>query len=602
MGKKRADAKKIEKAAVLAVGNLIQPCARIDHKFHTDDKNVLVDGTLELYRSSALTKEDLIDRIDVQIKGSMRKLRLNSRNFVKYTVDIIDLKRFRDTCHGVLFFYVAVGENQGGVVGNEVFYAQLLPYDINKILKDTKAGQKTVNIRVCPFPTEPKEIERLVSAFHADQEKQLRSEIGDFNYPLETQRLPSDIKSVSFSPILFPGEDVTSLAAYRNGVYIYGDCERGSSIVIGKIEDVSSFAKEQDYVVRSGDFELTTHVAVGECEKGRSIEFEGIRFVVSEPQVSFSYSITGDFRCRYNTARFAVEFIKTGLLYLDGKVVLRVAMGEVGADQLKRLEDAIEAHTPIVEMLDTLAISAAWNPAEMSGEEIDSLNCMYYTLIKKENLLRERPGSPLVHFDINGAQVYAIASKVGEGTYRLYDIFSEQVPFVFGEPDDRAENRETGFDPVPPMFVIGKEGYKRLVNLVPEKLDEAFNRFPATVGNQSLLNAKLLEMLRAYDEGCMRPDALLACAAILARRLYELDVSSCNAYLNVMQVMKRRRELEDAEKDCLRDMAIDGEQMYVKAATHALLDNTDMANKCLNRCSEEEKSFITDCLIARFFG
>lgn len=395
---------------------------------------------------------------------------------------------------------------------------------------------------------------------------------------------------------------MTSLAAYRNGVYIYGDCEKGSSIVIGKIEDVSSFAKEQDYVVRSGDFELTTHVAVGECEKGRSIEFEGIRFVVSEPQVSFSYSITGDFRCRYNTARFAVEFIKTGLLYLDGKVVLRVAMGEVGADQLKRLEDAIEAHAPFVEMLDTLAISVAWNPAEMSGEEIDSLNCMYYTLIKKENLLRERPGSPLVHFDINGAQVYAIASKVGEGTYRLYDIFSEQVPSVYDEPDDRAENRETGFDPVPPMFLIGKEGYKRLVNLVPEKLNEAFNRFPATVGNQSLLNAKLLEMLRAYDEGCMQPDALLACAAILARRLYELDSSSCNAYLNLMQVMKRRRELEDAEKDRLRDMAIDGDQMYVKAAAYALLDNTDMANKCLNRCSEEEKRFITDCPIARFFG
>ena len=171
---------------------------------------------------------------------------------------------------------------------------------------------------------------------------------------------------------MFPGEDVTSLAAYRNGVYIYGDCEKGSSIVIGKIEDVSSFAKEQDYVVRSGDFELTTHVAVGECEKGRSIEFEGIRFVVSEPQVSFSYSITGDFRCRYNTARFAVEFIKTGLLYLDGKVVLRVAMGEVGADQLKRLEDAIEAHAPFVEMLDTLAISVAWNPAADCQAECNS--------------------------------------------------------------------------------------------------------------------------------------------------------------------------------------------------------------------------------------
>lgn len=68
---KHVDSKKIEKAAVLAVMNLIQPCATIDYKFSEDDKNILVDGTLELYQSEMLTKANLVGTIDVQIKGSL---------------------------------------------------------------------------------------------------------------------------------------------------------------------------------------------------------------------------------------------------------------------------------------------------------------------------------------------------------------------------------------------------------------------------------------------------------------------------------------------------------------------------------------------------
>lgn len=52
---RHVDSKKIEKAAVLAVMNLIQPCETVDYKFAEDDKNMLVDGTLELYRASRLT-------------------------------------------------------------------------------------------------------------------------------------------------------------------------------------------------------------------------------------------------------------------------------------------------------------------------------------------------------------------------------------------------------------------------------------------------------------------------------------------------------------------------------------------------------------------
>lgn len=70
---KRIDSKKIEKAAVLAVKNLIQPCETVDDKLDDDDKNVLVDGSFELYNSPALTVENFVGKVDVQIKGTTRK-------------------------------------------------------------------------------------------------------------------------------------------------------------------------------------------------------------------------------------------------------------------------------------------------------------------------------------------------------------------------------------------------------------------------------------------------------------------------------------------------------------------------------------------------
>lgn len=51
--------------------NLIQSCETVDYKFAEDDKNILVDGMLELHSSTYLTRKNLFGDIDVQIKGHL---------------------------------------------------------------------------------------------------------------------------------------------------------------------------------------------------------------------------------------------------------------------------------------------------------------------------------------------------------------------------------------------------------------------------------------------------------------------------------------------------------------------------------------------------
>lgn len=150
-------------------------------------------------------------------------------------------------------------------------------------------------------------------------------------------------------------------------------------------------------------------------------------------------------------------------------------------------------------------------------------------------------------------------------------------------------------------MVLGKEEFGRVVNLRPQRLAEQLDRFPITVGNQSPLSQKVLEMLSAYDKGAQQPDALLACAAVLAQKLYEFDNHSEAYLLNLMQTLKRHRALEEGEKEKLRDLVIDTSERYVQAAAYALLDEKDMARRCLDRCSAVERRQIEDYPISLFF-
>lgn len=596
---KIVDSTKIEKAAVQAVRDLIQPCERIDHKIDEDDKNKLVDGSLEIYSSSELSNANLIGRVEIQVKGTTSKLRTNRRGFVKYPLEVENLWRYLDIYHGLLFLCASVDKEK--LVAEDVYYAQLLPYDISKVLSNVKPEQKTVSVRLKPFPREPREIIRFLIAFNADRERQLKADVAGYGFLSEDYEVPSDIKSVSFSVQLFPGEEVTTFAGWREGTYLYGEDESGRSLVFDKMEDVLMFARGVEAKVSSGDFELTTMVLAGECEDGRCLKFEGASMVISDEKVTFNYKIEGGFRKRYNTASFAHEFIRTGELWLNDNLAIRVGMGAAEASQLSKLKNELNVYRDIVETLDTLNIAADWDPTLMSEKEINDIGFMWHLLVQKEHFADKSVESPLVHFDIQGSRIYAFAHMLDDGSYEFIDLQSADLFFVFGWPDEKSVHESLDFDPVPPVVVIGEDGFKKIVNLDPTKFESAFGRLPITAGNQYHLNQKLLEMLAAYDEGCQQPDELLACSAILARKLHEYDIDSETYMLNLLQTVRRKRELHEEERRILADLAIASEQMSNRAAAYALLGDADMADNCYNRCSEFERSQINGHPISIWF-
>ena len=127
--------RRIESVAVYAVKSIILKCDTLYPNLDENDKNILVDGTIEVYSSSKLTKENLTGEVTVQVKGTTRKLRTNKRGFVKYSMDVVDLRRFLDVFHGVLLFCVAVEKDARP---GQVYYSALHPYELTRILDGTR--------------------------------------------------------------------------------------------------------------------------------------------------------------------------------------------------------------------------------------------------------------------------------------------------------------------------------------------------------------------------------------------------------------------------------------------------------------------------------
>lgn len=592
------DNKKIEKAAVNRVRDLIQQCDTIDDKLDEDDKNILTDGVLDLYSSTDQTVDNLRAQIPVQVKGTTRPLVPNKHGVVKFTVRTEALRRYKEVFHGVLLFVVQVHESTR--LGEEVFFAQLLPYDIDQALSRARNNQKKTSVRIKPFPTNPKEITRTVTAFNDDREKQMKAKVVAYDFKGDVRNLPEGITSVAVTSHLLKGEDITTLAGLENS-YVYGKTMDGQLAVLWKIEDVAMFARGEEATVASGDFEMRTRLMVGDHLEGRYLEFEGVSMILRKNhRVKLNFDVKGPLRERYKTVSFIREFLRTGELVVNGKALFRVETGD-DADLERCLDEDIEVYRPLVETLDTVGIAADWDPEDMSDKELSDLGLMHRLLVKGKPWTGRKITSPIIHFDIQGCGIYALVREREEGSYAFMRFDSDELRFSFPPPSGEQLEARGSFEPVPAVMALGKDDLQKIVNLDSDKLASQFDRFPVTTGNQTPLNQKLLEMLSAYDDGAKQPKVLLACAVVLARRLYEFDSKNQTYLLNLMQTILREREFDDSEKSLLRDVALDAPEQYTRAAAYALLGEQEMAQACLDRCSETERKQIEDYPISQFF-
>ena len=136
----------IESSAAGSVKAILNDTGYIDaSNIKERDKFPVWDGDLLVYSSKEhWNNESIRYKIPVQVKGTEARI----ENSLKFKIRTNDLKKYRDD-GGVIYFVVQVDKNNS--TNNKIFYRDLLPVNVKKILKNkTNQGSISVDIKILP--------------------------------------------------------------------------------------------------------------------------------------------------------------------------------------------------------------------------------------------------------------------------------------------------------------------------------------------------------------------------------------------------------------------------------------------------------------------
>lgn len=118
--------KAIETLSVNAVKNSIVTSEYLDEFIADNDKEPSWDGFIYIYKNKNKTKNDIIGRVPVQVKGKFS--REFSKDTIKYSVSVTDLKNYLND--GIFFFVVYIQKQS---FNTHIYYAALSPMEVKNI-------------------------------------------------------------------------------------------------------------------------------------------------------------------------------------------------------------------------------------------------------------------------------------------------------------------------------------------------------------------------------------------------------------------------------------------------------------------------------------
>lgn len=588
------DKNKTEEIAVTAVQSVFAQVEGVLVHLKTEDKMPYIDGYLAVYKEDTDHKENLVGNIDVQVKG--RASKQVKGNSPRLSIPVADLRKYRDVYGGVLFFLVGVGND---CKSRGIFYKQLLPYDIAKILRGVEdAGKKTVTVRFKAVPVDdPFLLRKLCMEFLDNRNKQHDINCirigGSDGHPNETVKFVRYELGSRLSDV----NDPSSLRTWEGETYEYGVTENGQRFTLGKIEDVAEIGLTGPAEISSGDYAYQVDATLGEDGEGRLFKFGSFEFRFG-PNAKVNYKPKGTFLERLRDAQLLKEILKTEALMLNGQELFRgIAFADIPIDEL---EANIEALKEFERLAQGMNIQIDWDPSKLSDYELSELGRLIDSVVHSKpvplNGIDEDPVN--LNMDIQGARIKVIAKRTDDGLYDLIDLLHGNiVAYVPGAQDGDGHRPEEG---VPGLFILNREDLRMAANLDSVDLENAFRVLPTTEETAPLLNYKLLEMLSAYDEGAVCGEQLLNCAELVANQLLEVEPESEIYFINLAQVQKRRDKLSESMITKLRRIALDSEDEMVKICAFLLLDQQEFANDILTGLPESKREEFFTEPIARF--
>lgn len=580
----------IETAATSAIKNRIADTDLLSQYINERDKEPVWDGAIYAYRSTSFTNENLIGKAPVQVKGKLSKS--ISKKAITYSVSIINLTHYRND-GGVLYFVVYLTASRE----KKIYYAALTPFVLNRYVGIAK-GKKSTSISLRELPSKDTDFENVVINFINERHRQIQSKNGK-NWTLKEVTELLGVNNVRMNcHFTCLGYDRNNPFEYlkNNELYLYAQNEDGSlSFPVEHIEHVESMIHEQKVdVSANGKIYYKSIQVERRRDESDVLHFgKSITFILKE-HPKFNYSLKGNLDEQIQTIHFLLDVIDDKGLYINGiKLQIEPTTKELENLDREAVEDKLRYLELIKETLDKLGICKSLEVDELTDKQERNLRMLINAILygREAGFEEKDPIPPVVTLDIANLKIMLLFRPLKSGRYEVNDFFRT--------PIECKVDREGDY-PTSQFTILAADNFLTVDNLDWSIIEEGLKEFD-NEGNYERVIFVVLELIKAFDIDNSQSQWLER-AKSLCRWLEEKTNDNLVNRINLLQCLRRTRELNDAELDELEQYLLrDDINEMTKAALNILLENKNSAERIIRRLPKEEQSIFMDYPIYNLF-
>lgn len=579
--------KRIEESATTALKTALLRCPILESYIESNDKTPSWDGTVFVYKSTEMNKENLTGRVPIQIKGTDRPIKSDTASF---SCNVADLKNYYND-GGCIFFLISVDLNTGE---SRIFYKTLLVVDLDKIIRNAKK-QKHFTIHLNAFPTEVNEISNIFFEFTDNAHKQMAfigKEIPTFE-SLEANGV--EISSLTFTasgigltlneiPRFLSTHDFYLYAKIK-GLDVDIPIDKVTNAIVSKpvkadvrVKD-RSFFPEYQVIYENGK----PLIRIG---KGISVDIgaNNSRITVhTDRPDTLSDFIT--------ETEFFLEMVEQGEFTLNG---VTLPLNGASLPDFQERKMVLKYCKDVKKMLDYLGVTEELNINNLSDNDRKNLSNFTGAILYNRKI-----GFPNIDknqfyggFVIANLVIWIWANRQPDGMYKIENFFKERHNIaLFAEEDVNLKKPI----PVSQFVLLDKQGLIHISNMNYEIIYEDISQTPISPEYCTKVNFLVLDMIGAYDNQIKKDEKLLDLAEKICEWLRNIqsEIDPEILLLNRLQITKRRRALSMSEVVALVKLTEGEYSMATKCGAYLLLDNDNDAQICFDKLSIfEQKEFL----------
>ena len=562
------------------------------------DREPSWDGNIYIYSDCKKTKENL-KRVPVQVKG--KKSETLPYGTIKYRIEVNDLKNYLSD-GGVLYFVVYI--NKRG--DTRIYYASLLPVRLKMILEESDNDSVAVEFK--EFPEDEFRKTTILMTFYDNMKKQTSFSNAKL-LSMEDLALKDNIENLTLTVKGYGKKDIDPLEIlFQNEGDLYWYAKLNEETIPQPLADIPinmymlaniNFETTINGVKYYDSFQRTDGKDKVEIEIGNSLR---LTFWKNSDKVSVKVIPPTNLKYAVHDLEFLLALADANEIEVNG---VKLSLSEIQLfthERIETLTKQLEYFKKVEAVFDLLKIKKDCDLKDLSKYDQWWTSAFVKGLVDKEPICIKQEIASLTKVDYLGMKILLCFGKVidAENMYKLYTL--AEAPFgLYYSDDNDVRKFITWYD------ILKPSDFLEISNIDYEEIIHAYKLYDeGYIYSQATLT--LLNIIHAYDQSDdIRKDVLQGAEKVGRwliddERISEDDVPLSVRQINVLQIIKRERQLSRSEQQIAFGIAENElEHNDIRVAAYLLLDNQLSAEKYYEMLSENEKRLFKTYPIFRFW-